>query len=100
MNTPAGATCCGPTGPRKSKDVLERPERAIREHGAPRDLRSDNGPGFIAKAGPQRPEEHGVTTLCVEPGSPWQNGLVESFHGRFRDGCLNRGPLHTLTEAR
>lgn len=29
-------------------------------------------------------------TICIEPGSPWQNGFVESFHGRFRDECLNR----------
>jgi putative transposase len=32
--------------------------------------------------------------------SPWQNGFVESFHGRFRDECLNREQLWTLTEAR
>ena len=44
--------------------------------------------------------EHGVKTLYIEPGSPWQNGFVESFHGRFRDECLNREQLHTLTEAR
>jgi putative transposase len=61
--------------------MLERPERAIREHGAPRDLRSDNGPGFIAKAGPQRPEEHGVTTPCDEPGSPWQNASWKASTG-------------------
>ncbi|MBM3851031.1 MAG: transposase [Verrucomicrobia bacterium] len=38
--------------------------------------------------------------MYIEPGSPWQNGFVESFHGRFRDECLNREQLHTLTEAR
>jgi len=36
----------------------------------------------------------------LEPASPWQNGFVESFHGRFRDECLNREQLWTLTEAR
>jgi hypothetical protein len=36
----------------------------------------------------------------IDPGSPWQNGFVESFHGRFRDECLNREQLWTLTEAR
>ena len=36
----------------------------------------------------------------IEPGSLWQNGFVESFHGRFRDECLNREQLWTLTEAR
>jgi transposase InsO family protein len=39
--------------------------------------------------------------VCREaPGSPWQNGFVESFHGRLRDECLNREQLWTLTEAR
>ncbi len=41
-----------------------------------------------------------IRTLYIEPGSPWQNGFVESFHGRFRDECLNREQPHTLTEAR
>jgi transposase InsO family protein len=39
-------------------------------------------------------------TIYIEPASPWQNGFVESFHGRFRDECLNREQLWTLTEAR
>ena len=41
-----------------------------------------------------------IKTIYIEPGSPWQNGFVESFHGRFRDECLNREQLWTLTEAR
>jgi transposase InsO family protein len=40
-----------------------------------------------------------IKTIYIEPGSPWQNGFVESFHGRFRDECLNREQLWTLTEA-
>lgn len=84
----------------KSRDVLEWLRQAIEEHGAPRYLRSDNGPEFIAKAVQQWLKDNGVKTLYIEPGSPWQNGFVESFHGRFRDECLNREQLHTLTEAR
>ena len=84
----------------KSKDVLDWLGRAIQVHGAPEHLRSDNGPEFIAKAVQQWLKDHGVKTLYIEPGSPWQNGFVESFHGRFRDECLNREQLHTLTEAR
>ena len=41
-----------------------------------------------------------IKTLYSEPGSPWQNGFIESFHARFRDECLNREQLWTLTEAR
>ena len=41
-----------------------------------------------------------IKTIYIEPGSPWRNGLVESFHGRFRDECLNQEVLWTLTEAR
>ena len=41
-----------------------------------------------------------IKTIYIEPGSPWQNGFVESFHGRFRDECLNCEQLWTLTEAR
>ena len=41
-----------------------------------------------------------IKTIYIEPASPWQNGFVESFDGRFRDECLNREQLWTLTEAR
>ena len=84
----------------KSRDVLEWLGRAVREHGAPEHLRSDNGPEFIAREVQRWLKDNGVKTLYIEPGSPWQNGFVESFHGRFRDECLNREQLHTLTEAR
>lgn len=69
----------------KSKDVLDWLQRAIEEHGAPRYLRSDNGPEFIAKAVQQWLKDNVVKTLYIEPASPWQNGFEESFHGRFRD---------------
>lgn len=84
----------------KSKDVLEWLQKAISEHGAPAYLRSDNGPEFIATIVQDWLRKNGVRTIYIEPGSPWQNGFVESFHGRFRDECLNREQLHTLTEAR
>ena len=40
-----------------------------------------------------------MTTLFIEPGSPWENGSVESFNGTLRDECLNRGRFDTLLEA-
>lgn len=84
----------------RSGDVLEWLGRAVREHGAPQYLRSDNGPEFIAKEVQKWLKAQGIKTIYIEPGSPWQNGFVESFHGRFRDECLNREQLWTLTEAR
>jgi transposase InsO family protein len=41
-----------------------------------------------------------VGTLFIEPGSPWENGYVESFNGRMRDELLDRGIFYTLKEAR
>ena len=84
----------------RAADVLAWLERAIRAHGAPAFLRSDNGPEFIAKEVQRWLAENRIKTIYIDPGSPWQNGFVESFHGRFRDECLNREQLWTLTEAR
>ena len=84
----------------RAADVLAWLERAIKQHGAPAFLRSDNGPEFIAKEVQRWLADNQIKTLYIAPGSPWQNGFVESFHGRFRDECLNREQLWTLTEAR
>ena len=84
----------------KSDDVLHWLQKAVEQHGAPEYLRSDNGSEFIAKIVQRWLKANGIKTIYIEPGSPWQNGFVESFHGRFRDECLNREQLWTLTEAR
>ena len=84
----------------RSADVLEWLQKAIQEHGAPQYLRSDNGSEFIAKEVQRWLVQNQIKTIYIEPASPWQNGFVESFHGRFRDECLNREQLWTLTEAR
>ena len=84
----------------KARDVLHWLQQAIAKHGAPEYLRSDNGSEFLAKLGQRWLKENRIKTIYIEPASPWQNGFVESFHGRFRDACLNREQLWTLTEAR
>ena len=84
----------------RAHDVLTWLQKAIAEHGAPEHLRSDNGSEFIARIVQQWLQAHHIKTIYIEPGRPWQNGFVESFHGRFRDECLNREQLWTLTEAR
>ena len=68
-------------------------EQAIQQHGAPAFLRSDNGPEFIAREVQRWLADNQIKTIYIDPGSPWQNGFVESFHGRFRDECLNQEQL-------
>lgn len=83
----------------KSADVLEWMGRAIAEHGAPGYLRSDNGPEFIAYAIQDWLEAKEVKAIYIQPGSPWENGHIESFHDKFRDECLNREIFGSLLEA-
>jgi putative transposase len=63
-------------------------------------IRSDNGPEFIARIFRDGLANRGIRTLYIDPGSPWQNGYVQSFNSRFRDECLNGEQLYTLSEAR
>ena len=73
-----------------SEQVLDIMDEVCGRYGVPRCIRSDNGPEFISKSIHQWVEERQVETLYIEPGSPWQNSHVESFHSRFRNDCLNR----------
>lgn len=82
-----------------SNDVLERLADLMVERGTPDYIRSDNGPEFTAHAVRRWLERVGVKTLFIEPGSPWENGYVESFNGKFRDEFLNGEMFYTLTEA-
>ena len=73
----------------KSLDVLETLDELFQEHGQPSYIRTDNGPEFISKLLQGWLKEQGVQPLTIEPGSPWENGFVESFNGKLRDECLN-----------
>jgi len=66
----------------------------------PQHIRSDNGPEFIAQAIRQWLGRARVETLYVEPGSPWENGYVESFHSRLRDELTDREEFTSLAEAK
>jgi putative transposase len=81
-------------------DVIEFLRGLIRQRGAPAHLRSDNGPEFVAGVIQQWAGEEAIQINYIAPGSPWENGRVESFHGKFRDGCLNREVFGTLLEAK
>jgi len=67
--------------------------------GVPNYIRSDNGPEFISKAVRQWLKESGCQTLFIKPGSPWENGYIESFNDKLRDECLNREVFRNGSEA-
>ncbi len=67
--------------------------------GVPEHIRSDNGPEFTARAVRAWLGRVGAKTLYIEPGSPWENGYVESFNGKLRDELLDREIFYTLREA-
>jgi len=84
----------------KSQDVLDQLYELFINRGIPDYIRSDNGPEFTAKAVREWLAKIGVNTLFIEPGSPWENGYVESFIGKLRDELLNGEIFDTLLEAR
>jgi len=83
-----------------AREVLRVLGQLVTRYGAPRYLRSDNGPEFIARRVRRWLARTGIATAYIEPGKPWQNGVGESFHSRLRDECLDREWFHSLAEAR
>lgn len=83
----------------RSEDVLETLSNLFVSRGIPEYLRSDNGPEFTAQAVRSWLARLSVQTLFIEPGSPWENGYVESFNGKLRDELLDREIFYTLVEA-
>jgi len=83
----------------KSQDVLDELYQLFLMRGVPKYIRSDNGPEFTAKVVRKWLHNLGVTTLFIEPGSPWENGYIESFNGKLRDELLNGEIFDTLVEA-
>jgi transposase InsO family protein len=80
-------------------DVLVRLTELFVQRGVPDYLRSDNGAEFTCQAVRHWLANVGVQTLFIEPGSPWENGYVESFNGKLRDEFLNGEIFYTLLEA-
>jgi len=83
----------------QSDDVLNCLTELFVKHGSPEHIRSDNGPEFTAKVVRQWLKRLGVQTLFIAPGSPWENGYIESFNGKFRDKLLNAEIFYTLKDA-
>ncbi len=83
-----------------SQDVIDEMFNLFIFRGIPEHIRSDNGPEFTARAVRRWLSRLGVKTLFIEPGSPWENGYIESFNGKLRDELLNREVFTTLEEAK
>ena len=83
----------------RHEDVLACLADLFIAHGVPDHIRSDNGSEFTAKEVRRWLGRVGVKTLFIQPGSPWENGYVESFNGKLRDVVLNREIFYTLAEA-
>ena len=83
----------------RSDDVLQCLTDLFVIHGPPEHIRSDNGPEFVARNVRTLLTRLGVTTLYIEPGSPWENGYCESFNSKLRDELLESEQFSTLYEA-
>ena len=84
----------------QAKDILTILRTLFARRGAPKAIRSDNGPEFVAQALQEFFEEQHVGTLFIAPGAPWENGYAESFNSRLRDELLDRELFVSLAEAK
>ena len=83
----------------KAVDVIDVLSDLFILRGVPSHIRSDNGPEFVAKAVQDWITAVGAKTAYIAPGSPWENGFIESFNARLRDELLNGEIFYTLREA-
>ena len=84
----------------RSADVIEVLAELMVIRGVPDHIRWDNGSEFTARAVREWLGRVGARTLYIEPGSPWENGYIESFNGKLRDELLDRELFYTLLEVR
>ena len=81
-------------------DVISVLDYLFMIRGVPKLIRSDNGSEFIAHSITRWLYDQGVETIHIAPGSPWENGYIESFNGKFRDEVLNRELFYSVKEAK
>ena len=84
----------------KAIDVIDVLSDLFILRGVPEHVRSDNGPEFVAKAVQEWIGAVGAKTAYIAPGSPWENGFIESFNARLRDELLDGEIFYTLAEAK
>ena len=83
-----------------SADVIDVLSDLFILRGVPEHIRSDNGPEFVAKVVQDWIAAVGARTAYIAPGSPWENGFIESFNARLRDELLDGEIFYSLQEAR
>jgi putative transposase len=83
----------------KATDVIDLLSDLFILRGVPGHIRSDNGPEFVAKAVQAWITAVGAKTAYIAPGSPWENGFIESFNARLRDELLDGEIFYSLREA-
>jgi putative transposase len=74
--------------------------RVIGRRGGPKRIRSDNGSEFICEALSNWLPARGAEPIPVAPGSPWENGFIESFNSRFRDEFLEMEEFESAADAK
>ena len=84
----------------RSGRVIEVLAKLVSVRGAPRHLRSDNGPEFVSRAILRWLHGANIETAAIDPGKPWQNGSNESFNGKLRDECLSMQWFKNRIDAR
>lgn len=84
----------------RSQDVIVTLSRLMRLYGKPACIRSDNGAEFTALRVMKWLRDEKIGPIFIQPGSPWQNGFVESFNGKLRAECLNREWFLSRREAK
>jgi putative transposase len=87
------------SGSIRSRQVIDVLARLVSVHGAPRHLRSDNGPEFVSRAILRWLSSSDIDTALIDPGKPWQNATNESFNDKFRDECLSLEWFRSRAEA-
>jgi len=84
----------------KAVDVIDVLSDLFILRGVPGHVRSDNGPEFVAKAVQEWIAAVGAKAAYIAPGSPWENGFIESFNARLRDELLDGEIFYSLKEAK
>lgn len=84
----------------RSSRVIEALSQLMSVRGVPKVLRSDNSPEFVSNALLRWATSQGLDMALIEPGKPWQNGVAESFNGKFRDECLSMEWFRSRAEAK
>lgn len=82
-----------------SEDVENTLAELFKTRGVPKHVRSDNGSEFIASKLRMWFKKLELQPLFITPGSPWENGYIESFNGKLRDELLEREIFYSLKEA-